>query len=142
MTEKFYRAILIDPKKCAIDVFVIRDDVSILPELHQRIGAETLDNFRIADHETSFDSGWVDDGGLKRGEPIHAFLLLGNRAPIAGRCVLIGVDKESRDTCDAKFPLDVLRDAVTWLGLIKPEVTWDHQGPVQRAIVTYSRVRA
>jgi hypothetical protein len=31
---------------------------------------------------------------------------------------------------------------VTWLGVILPEVTWDKHEGVERAIVTYARVKA
>lgn len=142
MAEKLLRALLIDPERRAIEVFVIRDDTALLGELHRRIGADTLDSFVIADHETSFDQGWVDDDGLKRGEPIHAFLFEGNRHPFAGRCVLTGVEKDGGEACDARFPLEPLRGLVTWLGVIKPEVVWDKVGNVERAIVTYARVKA
>jgi hypothetical protein len=142
MSEKLYRAILIDPESRTVEVFVIRDDKSLLGDLHARIGAETLDHFIIADHETSWDQGWVEDGGLQRGQPIHGFLFEGSKDPIAGRCVLIGVDKDGRDACDARFPLDALKRCITWLGLIKPDVTWDEHEGALRAIVLYERVKA
>lgn len=46
-----------------------------------------------------------------------------------------------RTSEDARMPLVLLRQDVTWLGLILPEVTWDHTAQGSRAIVTYSRVK-
>lgn len=133
-----FRAVVIDPEKQTIDVVVT---TGTLDEIHRLLNAKTLDSFRIADYENSWDYGWVDDGGLSRGEPIPAFLFQGSRDPIGGRCLLIGVDKETRETCDAKFDLRILREVVEWLGVIKPEVVWDETPNGNRAIVTYSRVK-
>lgn len=135
---KTYRAILIDPAKCRIETIVSAGTHEAIREL---IGAEALDHFRIADHGSSWDYGWVDDDGLLRGQPVHAFKFAIQPDPIAGRCVLIGVDKEGGDSTDAKFQIDFLRANIEWLGLILPEVTWDKTEQGSRAIVTYSRVQ-
>ena len=135
-----YRAIVIDPEKKFIDVIVTDGSLSHMKAM---IGAASLDSFRVADFEDeSWDYGWVNDTGLADGKPIHAFLFSSRKDPVAGRCLLLGVDKETRDTTDAKFPLDVLRANITWLGLILPEVTWDENDGVIHAIVTYARVRS
>lgn len=134
------RALLIDPDQCRIDVHNV-DAASIVSTSYQLLQCSSIDHFRIADHGTSWDYAWVDDEGLKRGEPIAAFRLSVRRDPVAGRCLLLGVDKNTGETVDAKFPIDVLRENIEWMGLIRPEVTWDRQGDVNRAIVTYSRVK-
>lgn len=133
-----YRAILIDPEHR--DIKAIETNAK-LSDIKALIGTEDISDFRIADHEESWDYGWVDDLGLTRNQPVHAFLFSIRKDPIAGKCLLLGVDKETRDTVDARFQLDVLRDSITWLGLIMPEVTWDHTEHGSRAIVTYSRMR-
>jgi hypothetical protein len=137
MTEKLYRAIVIDPVREVVDIVITDGSLKHIGEV---IGAESFDSFRIADHAGSYDYAWVDDEGLARGEPIHAFLFSVRQDPIAGRCMLIGATKEGGITCDALFPLTSLRAVVTWLGRIKPEVTWVATETGGRAIVTYSRV--
>lgn len=136
---KTFRAVLIDPTRCTIEVHHLSGTHEATTDLLQ---CRSLEHFRIADHEDSWDYGWVDDRGLARGDPIDAFLFHGNRDPVAGRCLLIGVSKKTGATVDAAFPLDTLRTVVTWLGKIKPEVVWDKVDNVERAIVTYSRVKA
>lgn len=138
MIKKF-RAVLIDPERCTIEVHHLSGTHEETSEL---LGCCSLDHFRIADHEDSWDYAWVDDQGLQRGDPIAAFLVHGNRDPVAGRCLLIGVSKKTGATVDAEFPLDTLHQVITWLGKIRPEVTWDRVGNVERAIVTYSKVKA
>lgn len=135
---KRYRSIVIDPKRQIVEVV---PTMATLEEIRTLVEAETLDKFKIAEHDTSFDVGWIDDGGLSRGKPVYAFLFSNRKHPYAGRCVLIGIDRKDGNKVDAKFPLDVLRASIVWLGLIKPEVTWDHVGNQHRAIVTYSRVK-
>jgi hypothetical protein len=135
--SKTYRVILIDPG--ARNIRELESDCS-LDSIHKLVDAETLDHFRLAMFENRHvDTGWVDDGGLTRGKPVHAFLLPTAKDPIAGKCLIIGAD-ERGETSSAQFPTAVLRQDVTWLGLIKPEVTWDHTAKGSHAIVTYSRV--
>lgn len=134
---KLYRAIIINPERRIVEPINTLATHEATSEL---IGASGLDNFRVADHGDSWDYGFVNDTGLSDGKPIHAFLLSVRKDPIAGRCVLIGAAKQTGETCDAKFPLDILRANITWLGLIRPEVTWDHTETGSRAIVTYERV--
>jgi hypothetical protein len=139
MPEAF-RALVIDPSQCSI--IAVQTDGG-LESLRALVAAPAgLDYFRIADHESSWDYGWCDELALARGKPVPAFLLSSHKDPIGGRCVLIGATKEGGDTCDAKFPIDVLLHTVTWLGVILPEVTWDKHEGVERAIVTYARVKA
>ena len=138
MSGKVYRAILIDPEKRSIETIASACTHEAVREL---INAAALDHFRIADHGSSWDYGWIDDGGLSRGMPVHAFKFDIRRDPLAGRCVLVGVDKEGGDTVDAKFQIDILRANIEWLGVILPEVTWDETERGNRAIVTYSKVR-
>jgi hypothetical protein len=84
--------------------------------------------------------GWVDDDGLMGGKPVHAFLLPISKDPIAGRCVMLGADRHGM-TCSARIPVVILQRDIEWLGLILPEVTWEHTASGSRAIVTYSRVK-
>ena len=136
--SKTHRVILIDPALCRITVV---DSSATLIAIHALIGTESLDHFTIAAFEGhGFDVGWVDDHGLDGGQPVYAFVLPIAKDPIAGRCVIVGSDSRG-ETCSARFPLDVLRREVEWLGLILPEVTWDHSERGMRAIVTYSRVK-
>jgi hypothetical protein len=94
----------------------------------------------VYDHPTDHPD-WADDLGLMAAKPIHAFLLSNSKDPVAGKCLLVGSDDRG-ETADAQMPLAFLREHVTWLGLILPEVTWDYHETGQRAIVTYSRVKA
>jgi len=136
--SKTYRVILIDPEARSITEREI--DVTVAA-LHELIGAETLDNFRLAmfEEDGHVDMGWVDDGGLSRGLPIHA-CLFPTSDPIAGKCVIIGANRMG-ETADCRIPIEILRQDVTWLGLILPEVTWDETDIASQAIVTYSRVK-
>lgn len=136
---KPHRAILIDPEARRITELEI--DVTVAA-LHELIAAETLDSFRLArfDEDGHVDMGWVDDGGLSRGLPIYAFLFPSAKDPVAGKCVIIGANRMG-DTASCRIPIEILRQDVTWLGLILPEVTWDEADIASRAIVTYSRVK-
>jgi hypothetical protein len=112
-----------------------------LTELHELIGADTLDSFGLAAFDGGHkDFGWVDDDGLSSGEPVHAFLLPTAKDPIGGKCLILGANHLG-ETASCRIPIEILRQDVTWLGLIKPEVTWDHTERGDRAIVTYSRVK-
>jgi hypothetical protein len=136
--SKTYRVILIDPE--ARLVSEMESDCS-LDSIHKLVGAEVLDSFGLAIHaDRSRDMGWVDDAGLNAGLPVYAFLLPTAKDPIVGRCLIIGAD-ERGETSNSKFPIELLRQDVTWLGKILPEVHWDHTEVGSRAIVTYSRVK-
>ncbi len=136
-----FRALLIDPVEHSITTVDIDGSAKGIEAL---IGCELLDQFRLSDHDATWCYGFVDDAGLSRGEPVHAFLFDIRSDPIAGRCVIAGLDKISGDICDcdAEMTATFLRDHIEWLGLIKPEVTWDRTPTGDRAIVTYARVRA
>lgn len=138
--SKLHRAIMIDPEARRITELEIEITVA---KLHELTGAETLDSFRLAafDEDGHVDMGWIDDGGLSRGLPIHAFLFPRAKDPIAGKCVIIGANRMG-ETASARIPVELLRQDVTWLGLILPEVTWDETDIMSRAIVTYSRVKS
>jgi len=137
--SKTYRTILIDPE--ARQITDLESDCS-LDSIHKLIGADTIDSFGLAAYcDGGRDMGWVDDSGLSGAKPVHAFLLPTAKDPIPGRCVIIGANAMG-ETCKARLPLVILKQDVTWLGLIKPEVTWDHTATGSRAIVTYSRVKS
>lgn len=113
----------------------------VLDTLHELIGAETLDHFRLALFDDGhIDAGWIDDGGLSRGDPVCAFLLPTGKDPIAGKCVIVGANRYG-ETESCRIPIEMLRQDVTWLGVILPEVVWDHTETGSRTIVTYSRVK-
>ena len=137
--SKLHRAILIDPEARRITELEIEVTV---PALHELTGAETLDNFRLAlfDEDGHVDMGWVDDGGLSRGLPVHAFLFPRTKDPVAGKCVIIGANRMG-ETASCRIHVEILRQDVTWLGVILPEVTWDETDIASKAIVTYSRVK-
>jgi hypothetical protein len=135
---KTYRVILIDPAERHISE--IESDCS-LDSIHKLIDAPGIDSFGLAIHQDGGrDMGWVDDVGLSGGKPVHAFLLPTSKDPIAGRCLVIGANYMG-ETTSARLPLELLRQDVTWLGMILPEVHWDHTDTGSRAIVTYSRVK-
>ena len=136
--SKLYRTILIDPEARR----VTEQKIEITnAALHQWIGAETLDNFGLASFPGGYkDMCWVDDGGLSRGESIYAFLLPTAKDPVAGKCLIIGANAIG-ETASCRIPIEILRQDITWLGLIRPEVVWDRTETGERAIVTYSRVK-
>lgn len=135
---KTYRTILIDPKARTIREL---NNNATLATIHEMVGAETLAHFGLAKFKDGeIDTGWVDDGGMARGMPIEAFLLPTTKDPIAGKCLIIGADRYG-ETSNCLMPMEVLRQGVVWLGLILPEVTWDHTEFGSRAIVTYSKVK-
>jgi hypothetical protein len=134
-----YLAIMIDPRAQHISELEWNGS---LDELHALIdNAETLGHFKLAAFEDGhIDAGWIDDTGLSRGKPICAFLLPTGKDPIAGKCVIVGANHFG-ETASCRIPIAVLRQDVSWLGPILPEVTWDHIDTGSRAIVTYSRVK-
>jgi hypothetical protein len=136
--DKTYRVILINPEDRSIRELQAS---ATLDNIHELVGAEVLGHFGVALFEDTgqMDTGWVDDGGLSRGEPVQAFLFPRTKDPIAGRCLIVGADRHGV-TCDCRMPIEILRQDVTWLGKIVPEVTWDHTEQGSQAIVTYSRV--
>jgi hypothetical protein len=136
---KTYRVILIDPQACHIRE--LQSDAT-LATIHELVGADTLDHATLAARDGGgFDTGWLADDGLTAAKPVHAFLLPVSKDPFAGRCLIVGCDR-CGETADAVLPLAVLQRDLTWLGLILPEVTWEHTEIGSRAIVTYSRVKA
>jgi hypothetical protein len=137
--SKTFRVILIDPDEQHVSE---TEWDGSLDTLHAMVGAEALGHFRLAffDEDRHLDCGWVDDVGLSRGLPIRAFLLPTAKDPVAGKCVVVGADAYG-ETSDCRVPIAILRQDVTWLGLIRPEVVWDHTDTGSRAIVTYARVK-
>jgi hypothetical protein len=136
--SKTYRVIMIDPAERHISE--LESDCS-LDSIHKLIGAPDLGHFGLAIHADGCrDFGWVDDAGLSANKPVHAFLLPTAKDPVAGRCLIIGATDRG-ETASAKLPIELLRQDVTWLGMILPEVVWDHTEHGSRAIVTYARVK-
>jgi hypothetical protein len=135
---KMLRAILIDPREQRVSEIEWNGE---LDGLHALLDdPDGLSHFCLAEFEGGFrDHCWVDDCGLSRGEPVHAFLLPTSKDPIAGKCAVIG-SNERGDTTACLMPIEILRQDVSWLGLIRPEVFWEDTDTGQRAIVTYSRV--
>lgn len=137
MNPRLYRIIVIDPAARTIEEV---QTTGSHEEICALVGALALDHFRIADHDLSWDYGWCDDMGLARGRPIHAFLFAKRTDPIAGRCVLIGASKEGGGNCDALFPMNVLHQEITWLGLIRPMVTTVETEMGSRTVVSFERI--
>lgn len=141
--SKLFRAILIDPERQT----VTNIETSGAPsEMRHLISCRGMDNWRLCDHKTGWDYAWVDEDGLKAGKPIHAFKFSNSPNPVAGRCIIIGVDKETGADADIKMSRDFARRNIDWLGLILPEVAWDETeleggGTWTRSIVTYSKVK-
>lgn len=136
-----YRMIVVDPEACSI--VELQSDAS-LKSIHELVGADGLDHIGIAKYDQQgggFDFMWVDDLGLARGKPIFAFKLPIQKDPLVGRCLIIGADDRG-ETCSCRFPIDVLRHDIEWLGPILPEVIWDKTEHGNRAIVTYSPVKS
>jgi hypothetical protein len=137
--SKTYRVILIDPGAQVISELEWNGSLDALHGLIDN--AETLGHFKLSMFDDGhIDVGWVDDTGLSRGTPINAFLLPIGKDPVAGKCVIVGAD-ERGETDSCRIPIELLRQDVSWLGPILPEVTWDHTERGSRAIVTYSRVK-
>lgn len=133
-----FRMILIDPETETITEHQVSSAIKIMGEM---IGTMDIDTARIAQHDQSYDYIMVDDTGLKRGEPIHAFQFLGRPDPIAGKCLIYGATKHTGETCDARFDLGTLSRVVRFLGLIVPKVEWSKDGNVDSAAVSWSKVQ-
>jgi hypothetical protein len=134
-----FRAVIIDPERRTIEEVRLPPTLAAIRALIPHAEDEGLDHFLLAEFDHSWDEGWVRDSGLCAGTPVHAFRLGGWHDPCAGRVVIVGVDCDSRHTCDARISLAFLQAQVTWLGLIQPEVTWVEEEHGVRAVVTYSR---
>lgn len=136
--SKLYRVVLIDPDLRELKVLRWGGTPA---ELRELVGAVDLDHMRVADHYSSCDYGWRDAQGLLRQKPVNAFKFYGWKDPIAGKCALIGADRETGETMDAEMDYIQLRGYVMWLGCILPEVTWDKTPTGVQTIITYSRVK-
>lgn len=55
--------------------------------------------------------------------------------------MIIGANARG-ETASCRMPIELLRAEISWLGLIRPEVVWDHTEIGSRAIVMYSRIKA
>jgi len=134
------KAIKIDPKQQSVQAIELRgkNDDERLQDMHRIIGCDTL-GFQTVSRE--HDVLYVDDGGLKRGEPIHGFLLPVQKEPYAGIAIIIGADRNGKTRSASSQLLHSIRSDIVWLGLIRPEVVWDGEGGHMRAIVTYSKVK-
>lgn len=138
--EKKHRVILIDPELRSIREF---ESACSYDEMHALIGTDNIGSFRIAvfEEDRHVDMGYVDDVGLSREKPIYAFLFPRAKDPIGGKCLIIGASRNG-ETASARLPLELLKQDISWLGLIQPEVVWDRgKDGVKRTIVTYSRIR-
>ncbi len=138
-----YRALLIDPEHYVITV---EETDGTIASIQPLIGARCVEMFRIAEHRYSYDYCWVDEFGMADNKPVHAFKYRGHGGPVAGKCLLVGAEKQTGEPTDAKFDIRILRANVEWLGLILPEVVWDVTeeepfGATMRSIVTYARVK-
>jgi hypothetical protein len=133
------RAILIDPERRSVTAITLDGkDRAMLDEMAKIIGCdEGMDHVAISDMR---DTLWVDGFGLRRAQPIYAFRLRIRHDPLAGKAIVIGADAHGK-TQAPYFPIDVLRQEIVWLGLIRPQVDWIEDGNHLRAVVTYSRVK-
>jgi hypothetical protein len=129
------RGYLIDPEARTIETIDLPDD-GMLDAMRGIVGGG-MDHSIISDEH---DSIWVDEFGLRRGEPIHAFKLPVQHEPYAGRAIIIGADDEGH-TRAPFIPIAMLIRDVEWLGVIVPTVEWIKEPTGARAVVTYSRPR-
>jgi hypothetical protein len=126
-----YRALLIDPAARTVTSVPFNGDPKTI------VGAECLDFFTIAEFGLSFDQGCIDDDGLSRGEPVHAFRFDNRDDPIAGRCLVIGARIHSGEACDAMMSIAFVREHVQWLGRILPHVQWEQTDTGARTVVSW-----
>jgi hypothetical protein len=133
------RAYLIDPEKRSVRPIELPDK-GMLDAMRAIIGPPSggMDHVIISDEH---DSIWVDEFGLKRGEPIHAFKLPTSPTPFAGRAIIIGADRDTGFDRPPFIPIEMLIATVDWLGIIVPAVEWIDEANGVRAVVTYSRLR-
>lgn len=130
------RAILIDPELRQIREIEVEDKLSAFKEA---LGLPEIGGFGLAQYDDGFDYGWVDDMGLARGLPVYAFKFMHAASqPIAGKCLIVGVDLEGENR-DVRAPLSFFLRETVWLDRIVPEVTIVSEGNTTRMIVTYKR---
>jgi hypothetical protein len=131
------RAILIDPERRIVTKITLKseNEHGQRDEMAKIIGCGGMDYTLLSD---MLDSLWVDQFGLARRKPTYAFKLRIRHDPFAGRALVIGTTADGK-TCEPRFPLDLMRHEITWLGLIVPEVDWIEEGNRMRAVVTYRR---
>jgi hypothetical protein len=134
-TSGIIKAYLIDPEARTVRTIDL-PDLKMLDAMRRILGGN-MDHQTISDMH---DTLWVEEFGLKRGEPIHAFKLPAIQpTPYAGKAIIIGADDEGR-TRAPYIPIEILMRDVEWLGVIVPAVDWvvtDERGA--HAVVTYSR---
>jgi hypothetical protein len=130
------RAYLIDPEARVIRAIDLPEK-NMLDEMARIVGGD-MDHGMISEAR---DSIWVNEFGLKRGEPVHAFKLPIQHAPYAGKAIIIGADSRGH-TCEPFIPIEMLMHDVEWLGVIVPEVEWMEEAGGMRAVVTYSRPKS
>ena len=133
------KAYLIDPEARTITAIDLPDD-GMLDAMRRIIGPPSggMDHQLISDE---LDTIWLDEYGLTRGEPIHAFKLPIARHPYAGRAIITGADRSTGRTRAPYIPLWMLRRDVEWLGVIVPTTEWVEEAGGLRCVVTYSRPR-
>lgn len=135
------RLIVIDPQARTIEEKIEdRVDLASIKELVQPPSG-ALDSKRIAEFPRSWDYCWLDDTGLEGG-PVYAFQFVPMAPeqkvdPCAGRAVIVGVNRETRASCNAIMPLHFIKSHVRWLGLIKPHVRWRRMHNQHIAEVTW-----
>jgi hypothetical protein len=132
------KAYLIDPEARIVKAIEL-PDLGMLDAMARTIGTLSggMDHQTISD---KYDTIWLDEFGLTRGEPVHAFKLPIQSDPYAGKAIIIGADDEGR-TQPPFIPLAMLVRDVEWLGVIVPTVEWLEEANGMRAVVTYERKR-
>ena len=127
------QAILIDPEARTITMIELPTDKML--DAMKRIIGDDMDHQTISDEH---DTLWISENGLRGGEPIHAFKLLIQHDPYAGKAIIIGADDEGRTRAPV-IPIKLLMHSIEWLGVIVPEVKWINDEHGAHAVVTYSR---
>jgi len=115
------KAILIDPEIREVKyVYLPREERFARHAMCEIIGCNGMDYAAVSDMH---DSIWVDEHGLLRMQPIHAFKLSIQADPFAGKAIIVGADHNTGASKTPYVPIDMIQRDVQWLGLILPEVT-------------------
>jgi len=100
-------AYLIDPAERRIKEITIGDGYE---EINAAIGSRMM---CVGAYLPDGDAIFVDDEGLLSDEPKDFFRITESAAPLCGKGVVLGSDREG-ESVDVKISLEELADAVSW----------------------------
>ena len=104
-------ALLIDPSK-PIEEFITVIDIDNYSEITRYIGGQCQMFTTVATQLLGDNTGYVDDEGLYNGQitDVGTFFVRDYQHPLAGRCVVQGIDWDTGESVDCNIQIDDARE--------------------------------